>query len=71
MPIGSIVGPSLGGFLLQNFSWRWMFFINMPIGLAVILGMLFVLPSTQRDAPRSDLQVDVLGLFQFTGAIIA
>ena len=71
MPIGSIVGPNLGGFLLENWSWRGMFFINVPIGLAVILGMLFVLPSTKRDALRAKLEVDAIGLLQFTGAIIA
>jgi EmrB/QacA subfamily drug resistance transporter len=71
MPIGSIVGPNLGGFLLENWSWRGMFFINVPIGLAVILGMLFVLPNTKRDVQRAPLQVDAVGLFQFTGAIVA
>src|SRR5258708_22898608 len=31
MPIGSIVGPNLGGFLLEHGGWRWMFFVNLPI----------------------------------------
>src|ERR1700730_5024942 len=64
MPIGSIVGPNLGGFLLQAGSWRWMFFINIPIGVAVVLGMLYVLPNAQRDPARTRLQVDAVGLSQ-------
>src|SRR6185437_15196529 len=39
MPIGSIVGPNLGGFILQNWSWRALFWINVPIGVAVIAGV--------------------------------
>ena len=71
MPIGSIVGPNLGGFLLQNWSWRGMFLINIPIGIAVIVGVVFLLPGGQREPARSRLDVDVVGLLQFTGALIA
>src|ERR1700738_2163032 len=71
MPIGSIVGPNLGGFLLQAGSWRWMFFLNIPIGIAVILGFLWFQPGATREPARSRLNVDVLGLLQFTGAIVA
>src|SRR5205085_11784437 len=40
MPIGSIVGPNLGGFLLENWTWRAMFFINIPIGIVIVLAFL-------------------------------
>jgi MFS family permease len=71
MPIGSIVGPNLGGFLLETWSWRAMFFINIPIGIAVVLGFVWLQPGTSREPVRSRLDVDVLGLVQFTGTIIA
>ena len=37
------VGPVLGGFLVTNLSWRWVFFVNLPIGIAaVVFGALFL-----------------------------
>src|SRR5262249_4774543 len=38
--IGPILGPALGAWLTENFSWRWVFFINLPIGLLSIVGTL-------------------------------
>ena len=37
--LGPIVGPALGGWLTENFSWRWVFFINLPIGIIAFLGL--------------------------------
>src|SRR3984893_15334783 len=71
MPIGSIVGPNLGGFLLETSGWRGMFFINIPIGIAVVLGFLWFQPGTTREPARTRLDVDLVGLLQFTGAIVA
>lgn len=38
--IGPLVGPTLGGWLTDNYTWRWVFFINLPVGLIAILGTL-------------------------------
>jgi EmrB/QacA subfamily drug resistance transporter len=45
--ISSVVGPSLGGFITDNFSWHWIFYINIPIGLAVILLFVFFFPNVR------------------------
>jgi DHA2 family multidrug resistance protein len=37
--MGPIVGPALGGWLTENLSWRWVFFINLPIGILAFLGL--------------------------------
>src|SRR5215831_18456247 len=37
---GPIMGPALGGWLTQEYSWRWVFYINLPIGLLCTLGVL-------------------------------
>jgi EmrB/QacA subfamily drug resistance transporter len=71
MPIGSIVGPNLGGFLLETWGWRAMFFINIPIGIAVICGFLFLLSDRSADTARGRLHVDSVGLLQFIGAIVS
>jgi len=36
--LGPILGPTLGGWLTDNFSWRWCFFINLPIGIIALIG---------------------------------
>jgi DHA2 family multidrug resistance protein len=56
-----IIGPTLGGWITDNWSWRWVFYINVPVGVAaVVLAWLFVPDSTtERPAVR---RVDVTGL---------
>jgi DHA2 family multidrug resistance protein len=38
--IGPIMGPTLGGWLTDTYTWRWVFFINLPFGVATVLGLL-------------------------------
>src|SRR5918992_2731686 len=56
-----IIGPTLGGWITDNWSWRWVFYINVPVGAAaVLLAWLFISDSTtERPAVR---RVDVPGL---------
>ena len=46
--VGPIAGPFVGGFLTQNFSWRWVFYVNVPFGIMAVLGVLFFLKETKR-----------------------
>ena len=39
--ISSVAGPTLGGFIVSYFSWRWIFFINIPMGLLCLIGIGF------------------------------
>ena len=59
MLLGPIFGPILGGWLVDNASWRWIFFINVPIGAAALLLASRVLP---RDVPQAHHRLDWLGL---------
>ncbi len=59
MLLGPICGPILGGWLVDSFSWRWIFFINLPIG---ILGLILAARILPRDGKAVASKLDVLGL---------
>jgi EmrB/QacA subfamily drug resistance transporter len=42
--LASIVGPTLGGWITDNWGWRWVFYVNMPVGVIAILTAGFVMP---------------------------
>jgi EmrB/QacA subfamily drug resistance transporter len=59
--LGFILGPSIGGFMIDSFSWRWSFFLLVPIGLS---GMLLALANSRRRARATrhhSLSIDYLG----------
>jgi DHA2 family multidrug resistance protein len=45
--IGPIMGPTLGGFLTENYDWRWVFYINLPFGLLAAAGLLIFMPGSR------------------------
>ena len=61
MMFAPIIGPTLGGWITDNWSWRWVFYINVPVGIAAVFLAWLFLPesSTERPAVR---RVDVPGL---------
>ncbi|HTZ35855.1 MAG TPA: DHA2 family efflux MFS transporter permease subunit, partial [Stellaceae bacterium] len=46
--LGPIVGPALGGWLTDNFSWRWVFYINLPVGVLCALGIAVFIHDNRR-----------------------
>jgi EmrB/QacA subfamily drug resistance transporter len=65
--VAAIIGPNLGGFLVENFGWRSVFFINPPIGLLAILLALKFPESYGNEKPS----VDILGAGILAGAILS
>lgn len=63
--VGPIIGPVLGGWLTENFSWRWCFFINVPVGIIAFLGLAATLSK-----PKSH-QAAKFDLFGFGAAALA
>lgn len=64
--IGPIIGPVLGGYITDNLTWRWVFFINVPIGALASFGAWALL----RSGPRSERPFDVTG-FVLLGLALA
>jgi MFS transporter, DHA2 family, multidrug resistance protein len=56
--VGPILGPTLGGYLTADFSWRWVFYINLPFGLLALLGILSFVRETPIESAR---KFDVFG----------
>ena len=65
---GGAVGLILGGLLTQYFNWRWTFFINVPIGLAVLLLAPRFVPAS---LPTGKQKVDAMGALTITGSLMA
>jgi MFS transporter, DHA2 family, multidrug resistance protein len=46
--VGPILGPTLGGWLTEYYNWRWVFYINVPIGIVTFLGLSAFLSESRR-----------------------
>lgn len=58
--IGPLMGPALGGFLVQYASWHWIFLINIPVGIVGAIATLLLMPNYQMQTRRFDLSGFIL-----------
>lgn len=64
--LSSVVGPTLGGFITDNLAWRWIFYVNVPVGALAILFLILFLPYNRGGRER---KIDWWGAATVTGAV--
>lgn len=70
--VAPALGPTFGGYLIQNFSWRWMFFINIPIGvLAVIIGGILLKDKVRVKDRKFDFAGAIFSMIFFSTILFA
>jgi MFS family permease len=66
--LASVLGPTFGGFVVTYFSWRWIFFANIPLGLFSLLGIVIYLVEVR--PKKKDAAIDYLGVLTLSTAIV-
>lgn len=67
---GPIVGPALGGWITDNMNWRWIFYINLPVGIiALTMGIFFIFDPPYLKRNDSSVKIDYWGLFLLTSSM--
>jgi MFS transporter, DHA2 family, multidrug resistance protein len=64
--LGPIMGPTIGGFLTENYSWHWVFLVNLPVGVVTVLGLLVFMDETKR---HEHLRFDWFGFLALAAGI--
>jgi DHA2 family multidrug resistance protein len=64
--LGPITGPTLGGWLTDEYTWRWVFYINLPVGILCAVGLMILIKNKASDTPRP---FDLLGFTLLSIAI--
>ena len=67
--LSSVIGPTLGGWITDNLDWRWVFYINLPLGLVSLIALPIVL---RQSAARMDrVKIDYSGAATITASVVA
>src|ERR1700686_1114256 len=64
--VGPVIGPALGGYMSDMYSWRWAFYGLVPVGVASCIGLQL---SMLRDPPRQSVRLDWIGFLSLSAAI--
>lgn len=63
-----VIGPTLGGFLVTNFGWRWIFYVNLPVGIALLALTVLIVPDFKTNTRH---RLDISGVALATAGLLA
>jgi len=66
--ISTVAGPTLGGLIVTNWDWRWIFFLNVPVGILALIGTFLVIPDVR---PGRRHRLDLIGIALSSAALFA
>jgi len=64
--VAVVAGPTVGGFIVTHFGWRWIFYVNVPLGIATLVAALLIVPDLR---PGRKHRLDVLGVLLATAGL--
>ena len=60
--LASVVGPTIGGYLTDNVGWRWVFYVNVPVGIIAVIAVILFIPGTKHQSSWRDIDFAGAGL---------
>src|SRR5204863_3693621 len=66
--LAAVIGPTAGGVITDTIGWRWVFYINLPLGLAALAVIVRGMPAVRTTASRRD--IDVAGAITLAGTVV-
>jgi EmrB/QacA subfamily drug resistance transporter len=66
--LASIIGPQVGGWIVDSLNWRWVFYINLPVGIIAMILIFAGLESRRSDGP---VKIDIKGMITMTAGVVS
>ncbi len=60
--VAPVLGPTIGGWLTDSYSWRWIFYVNIPIGVAAVFGVLSLVEDPPWQRAKKEWHTDAIGI---------
>lgn len=67
--LSSVLGPAIGGWITDNTSWRWVFYVNVPVGLVALIVLVFLMPTLNKQT-TGKARIDYLGSLFLIGTTV-